>query len=61
MTDTPDHALSRFTALLNELVGAAMVLGMEPKNTAAIEEIARLKAELKGMFEEARKGKWPSN
>lgn len=27
-----------------------MVLGMEPKNTAAIEEIMRLKVELKGMY-----------
>lgn len=57
MTDTPDPALSRFTALLNELVGAAMVLGMEPENKATIEEVIRLKAELREMFEEARRRK----
>lgn len=50
MADKPDATLSRFTAILNELVGAAMVTGAKPDNREAAQEVTRLKAELKGMY-----------
>jgi len=50
MTNTPDPTLSRFTLLLNQLVGAAVVAGADPKDNHAVEEVGRLKAELKGML-----------
>ncbi len=57
MTNSPDPTLARLNALLNELAGAAMLVGVDPADKDAIAEVARLKREIREMFEQARRDK----